>query len=121
MIGGIIKTDMKYSNSKIFHIFNLSNKQIIVIHQEKSKKFHKAIFIKNIIKKFIKNNNKNEISFITSVQKYDINSKIYFLDNYDEYHNNLKELNELNTELYIIINKYEYCKYFVRENEGKLN
>ena len=33
--------------------------------------------------------------------------------------NNLKELNELNTELYINDNKNKYQKYFIPENEGE--
>ena len=34
------------------------------------------------------------------------------------FHDNLKELNELNTELYINNKKYKYKKYFIPEKEG---
>ena len=42
-----------------------------------------------------------------------------FLDNYNNAHNNLKELNVMNTELYINNKKYEYEKYFIPEKEGE--
>ena len=57
--------------------------------------------------KYIKKD-ENEIQILINICENDIKSKIYFLDN--EYiennikkssHNNLKELNEFNTELYI--------------------
>ena len=52
---------------------------------------------------------------------------VYFLDNgyrdnnYKEYyeHDNLKELNEFNTELYINKKQYKYKKYFKPEKEGE--
>jgi surface protein len=60
------------------------------------------------------------------IEKDDINKEIYFLDNThskDEngikhYHGNLKELNNINTELYINNIKKEYKKYFIPEKEG---
>ena len=36
----------------------------------------------------------------------------------EHYHDNLKELNEKNTELYIYNKKYKYSKYFKPEKEG---
>ena len=61
------------------------------------------------------------------INKDDISKEIYFLDNTDgfkddegikHYHDNLKELNESNTELYINNKKVEYKKYFIPEKEG---
>ena len=56
---------------------------------------------------------------IVKVEEDDINKKIYFLDNYKD-NNNLKEINESNTELYIN-NKKEnvFKKYFVPGKEGE--
>ena len=58
---------------------------------------------------------RNEIYILVQIEKQDINKEIYFLGN-DK--NNLKELNELNTELYINNIKYKYKKYFKPEKEG---
>ena len=94
-------------------------------------------YINNIYNKI----NNNEIQLTIKIGKDDINKKIYFLDNTDgnipvrlevneeseyglkeirEKHNHdfLKELNELNTELYINNKKYKYEKYFIPEKEG---
>ena len=67
----------------------------------------------------------NEIEIIIKVEKEEINKEIYYLDNTDyvddfkvkHYHNNLKELN--NVEVYINNTKYEYKKYFKPEKEGE--
>ena len=53
--------------------------------------------------------------------------KYIFLDNYkyvdnkgiEHFHDNLKELNELNTQLYINNNKEKYKKYFELKKEGE--
>ena len=72
-------------------------------------------------------NQHNEIKINVKISKDDINKDIYFLDNTDcfiddkgikHYHDNLKELNELNTELYINDKKYKYKKYFNPDKEG---
>ena len=71
----------------------------------------------------------NEIKIMINIDEKDINNKIYFLDNeYIEnnikksYHDNLKELNEFNTELYIKKGnkekKEKYKKYFIPEEKG---
>ena len=77
----------------------------------------------------IKNNNEysNEIDIKIIVDEYDINKKIYFLDNYESkdydeikhFHDGLKELNDKNTELYINNIKYKYKKYFIPKEEGE--
>ena len=63
------------------------------------------------------------------IDKEDINKEIYILDNINgeyweenqwkkRYHDNLKELNESNIELFINNEKMEYRKYFIPKNEG---
>jgi len=50
----------------------------------------------------------NEIKILINIEQKDIGKNIYFLDNFEyednmgikHYHDNLKELNELNTEIY---------------------
>ena len=63
----------------------------------------------------------NKIKMILKIRQTDLNQKIYFLDNTKDYkdkngifhyHDNLKELNKSNTELYIDGIKTEYKKYF---------
>ena len=78
-------------------------------------------------KKDIKDYN-NEIDITIKVNKEDINKKIYFLDNvyeidyvYYSNHDNLKELNENNTELYRDGIGEKYKKYFIPKNEGEYN
>ena len=70
---------------------------------------------------------KNEINMNIRINKDEINEKIYFLDNtkgnvdnkgIEHYHDYLKELNKLNTELYINNIRYEYNKYFIPKKEG---
>ena len=68
----------------------------------------------------------NEIKIAVKINENDINKAIYFLDNtdftddkgIDYFNNNLKELNELNTELYINDKKYGFKKYFYPDKEG---
>ena len=72
-------------------------------------------------------NDYNEIRIIINISKDDINKDIYFLDNTDgieenkgikHYHDNLKELDETNTELYINDKQIKYQKYYRFEKEG---
>ena len=100
--------------------------------EEKNKKIEiekSQIIEKNELKLYKKNNivKTNEIKLIINIDKEDVNKDIYFLDNtkYKElltgikhYHDNLKELNESNTELYINDKKYNYKKYFKPDKEG---
>ena len=60
---------------------------------------------------------KNEIIITVDISRKNINQKIYFLDNTNK-HDNLKEMNKNNTELYINNVKYEYQKYFIPKKEG---
>ena len=139
--GGNMKLNYKFSP-----IFNLYNNKLIGICKESNKKYYnRGIFLKNNINEFIKIcnyqnhikykymheylRNKNAIIILIKIEKEDLNKKIYFLDNgykgfknneWIEYyeHDNLKELNKFNTELYIDYRKYEYEKYFEPEKEG---
>ena len=84
--------------------------------------------LKMIKKKEIKPNEKNEIRMVIEIDEFDINNEIYFLDNTNgytddgtnikHYHDNLKELNESNTELYINDKKYKFKKFFKPDKEG---
>ena len=134
IINNINKSELRcscnlYSNSSGFPIFNLSNNKLIGLYETKSDYFIKGIFLKFIINELIKeikygfnyelkynNNIKNEINILINVEKDYINKKIYILDNYEykdnngiiHIHDNLKELNEFNTELYIDKKKEKY-------------
>jgi len=68
------------------------------------------------------------MDILVKVEKDDINKKIYFLDNFDDYdyknnikhsYNHLDKLNNKNTELYINNIKNEYNKYIIPKVEGK--
>ena len=71
---------------------------------------------------------KNEIRMIIKIDNNDVNKEVYFLDNSNykdkekkkHFHDYLKELNELNTELYIDGIKYKYTKCF-KFSEGEHN
>ena len=120
----IIYTGNINSISKFSPIFNLSNNKLIGIHKNKSKYYNKGIYFKSIINKNIYYN--SEVEILIKIERNDINKEIYFLDNYEykdnegitHYHDNLKEINKLNTELYINDKKYKYKKYFKFEKEG---
>ena len=117
-------------------ILSLSTNKIIGIHKgfvrKKYEIFNIGTYLKYPLDELNKNNNsnknnniKNEIKIQLKINKDDINKKIYFLDNTDgdeasrgSYHDNLKELNKLNTELYINNEKYKYKKCFIPKEEG---
>ena len=129
------------SNSICSPIFNANNNKLIGIYRYNSNHYAKGIFLKLLIKKFIKEYNyskkeiddlndiKNEISITINVNKEDINKKVYFLQQNDcqndimpernSKNDNSKELNEINTEIYIDKIKQEYKRYFIPEKEGK--
>ena len=129
-IKDIINSKIIYSsninlNFKDFPIFDLSNNKLIGISKENSKLFNNGLFFninefineyKNT-KQFFRDNNQNEIDIFINIEDKDINKEIYFLDNNDNIHNNLKELTELNTELYINDIKQQFKKYFIPDKE----
>jgi len=120
-------------NLKEVYNNNELKKDLKEINNDKNNinKFNNIINIYNKIKN-IKNKNfkENEIKLTLDIEERDINKDIYFLDNTEfknyinddnieeHYHEFLKELNELNTELYINNIKYNYKKYFKPEKEG---
>ena len=71
----------------------------------------------------------NEILLTLQIDEPQIGKKVYFLDNtykkdddniIIELHDNLKEMNELNTELFINDIKYKFNKYFIPEKTGEV-
>ena len=122
----ICTTDLVSSGGPIL---NLLNNKIIGIHKGSIKKnrinkYNIGTYLKYPLNEI--NKLKNEIKMKIKIEKDDINKEIYFLDNThskDEngikhYHGNLKELNNINTELYINNIKKEYKKYFIPEKKG---
>ena len=113
-----IEEDINSENN----IIEINNK----VEEEKSENINENK-IENNIKEGISSKEINEIEIKINVEEEEINKDIYFLDNTDyidennikHYHDNLKELNELNTELYIYDKKYEFKKYFRPENQGE--
>ena len=65
------------------------------------------------------NKYENEIILKIYVDQNYNNTIVYFLDNYRNSHDHLKELNKLNTKLYINDKKYGYKKYFIPEKCGE--
>jgi len=103
-------------------ILRLSNKKIIGIHKQGGKNYNRGTLLKYPINEYL---NKYEIKLEIKIEKKDINKDIYFLDNHKDfydfdvfYRDNLKELNELNTEILINNKKYKYTKSFKPEKEG---
>ena len=127
LIKKVLKSTIKFScyvneNSKGLPIFDLTNNKIIGIYDGKSKYYNNGQLLNNIVKQLnIIEKCKNEISLLINIDKYYVNRKVYFFDNYDELHNNLKELDEYNTELYIDNIRYKYNKFFIPKKEGKFN
>ena len=99
-------------------ILGLSNNKIIGIHKEslKNYEFNRGTLLKYPINEYLNKN--DEIKLKLKIGKFDINKDIYFLDNNTKGHDNLKELNELNTEIFIDNKKYKYTKCFKPEKEG---
>ena len=113
-------------------ILQLSNKKIIGIHKDTKYNYNRGTYLKFPINEYLNlfyGKKNNIISMKIIIDKEDINKNIYFLDNTDSlyfengnwvehHHDNLKELNELNTELFINNMKYKYKKYFKPIEEG---
>ena len=115
-------------------ILKLSNQKIIGIHKEGVSKhnYNRGILLKYPINEYLNKINKkikkknNEIKLLLKIEKEDINKDIYFLGNKDgdykgfskHHHDNLKELNEFNTEIFINNKKYKDTKSFKPGKEG---
>ena len=115
--------------SKFSPIFNLTNNKIIGIYRNNSNFYKKGISFKLILEEFFLYNKyykNSEINISVQVDKKDVNKKLYFLDNYYynqdnnliNSHDNLKELNSLNTKIFINNKEYQYNKYYKPEKEG---
>ena len=147
-INNINNFEIKYSgnlvdNAKIAPIFNLSNNKIIGIHKTNSIYHNEGIFLKKIIHDFInyytikkKINEKiynkkikNIININIDMTDFKEQEKIFFLYNYEleddegkyNSHNNLKELNSNNTEIYINNKKHDFSKFFIPKKKGSYN
>ena len=141
IIKDILNSDIIYIANRILNtrfslIFNLNNNKLIGIFRKVTKCYNRELLLKFIIKEVIKEYNKNkghnnfnlpnEINLLVKVYKNQVNEKIFFLDNYEYFdnkgrkhnHDNLNELNESNTELYINNDKFNYEKYFIPKEEG---
>ena len=104
-------------NSNFSLIFNLNNNKLIGLHKNNAKYYYnEGIYFKNIIKE-IKNYliNINEINILVNIEKEDINKEIYFIN---DANNDLKQLNEYNTELFINDKKEIYKRYINSEKIG---
>ena len=115
-------------------ILLLSNKKIIGMHINRINKcnYNIGTLLKYPINEYLNMTNEKENNIIKikiKIEKENIFKNIYFLDNTDDiykengyvvehHHDNLKELNELNTEVFINNIKYKYEKYFKPEKEG---
>ena len=116
-------------------ILSLTEMKVFGIHKGSSENFNfnKGLFLKNPIEEFLiehekRLNLKNEIIITFNPILKEKNEKFYFLDNTEKEdssgniienksHIYLKELNELNTKLFIDEKEYKYQKYFIPEKE----
>ena len=115
-------------------ILNLDTFKVIGIHSgnfnNNNNNYNIATIIKypieGLIKEYPPKIEKNEILLKLIIGEEDINKEIYFLDNGSfmnkenegDIHNNLKELNENNTQIYINNIEHKYCKCFKPEKKG---
>ena len=146
LINDIDDSQITYSgnintNSEGSPIFSASSNKLIGIHQSITNCYNRGKFLKLSIKDFIARYEhiqrlkykkehlqdlENHINIIINIKKSDINKTIYFLDNYEyedeegvkRFHDNIKELNKENTELFINNKKYEYKNYLIPKRKG---
>ena len=138
IIKGLNEFEIKYLSNKTelpknSPIFNLSSNKVIGLYQNNNNYYNKGIFFNILINEFIKEYRHeqklyNEIDLYYKVNYYETYKKHYFLDNFayiddqdikHQQHDNLQELNEFNTELYIDNEKVKYKKYFIPKKEGE--
>jgi len=102
-------------------ILDLSNNKVIGVHSgfHKLENYNIGIYLEYPINEYLNNKNlikkNNNILITLKIEKKDINKEIYFLNNDDKV---LKELNELNTQLFINKMEYKYSKFFKPVKEG---
>ena len=89
-------------------------------YNENPKKIILEDYIKNNMEGFNNNITNNIIKMKLKIEKDDVNKPTKILYNIESQRKdcNLKELNELNTELFINEKKYDYKSYFTPEKEG---
>ena len=111
-----------YYGSSGSPILDISNNKVIGIHKSSSKNenYNIGIYLKYPINEYLNNKNLikkdyNILIITLKIEDTDINKEIYFLNNSNE---NLKKLNESNTELFIIDTQIKYENYFKPEKEG---
>ena len=102
-------------NAEYSFIFNLNNNKLIGNHKNSTKYYNKGIIFNNIIKEIKNYSIMNEINILINIEKEDINKEIYFLN---DTVNDIKELNDKNTELYINDMKEKYKTYIKTEKIG---
>jgi len=110
-----------YYGSSGSPILDISNNKVIGIHKScsKNENYNIGTYLKYPIKEYLNNKNiikkENNILITLKIDNKDINKKIYFLNNSND---NLKELNESNTELFINDTQIKYENFFKPEKEG---
>ena len=110
-----LDTKFNHKEGKInLEIYN--SKWQKLIEKLLSNDFHDRPNIKNICE-MINKEKKNEIVLTLLINKTEIGKQIYFMDK-SEIYNNLKEINNLNTDLFINDIKKDFSKYFYPEKEG---
>ena len=111
---GIHKRIVSKDGENLFNIGSLLKYPLIELN---AIKLNKNIFLSDQSHIMKINKKINEINLELKIGIGDINKDIYFLDNSFK-HNNLKELNSSNTEIYIDKKKYKFCKYFRPLKQG---
>ena len=119
---------LPYDNDLIGCPLILFNNKVIGIQNTCNKATSLKQSITEYNKKF--NKNKNHLLLTLKIGKNDINKKIFFIDNTERnyyengkeishYHDNLKELSEKNTIIYINNKRQKlFKKYFIPEYQG---
>ena len=115
----------RYDIDKVFDLVLKYNKQFSLKKNSNNLDDISKNILNNQINYF-NSNKKNELIMTIKIGKSEINKDIYFLDNTDytdekdikHYHDNLKELNEHNVELYVNDIKHKYEKFFKFKKEG---
>ena len=110
------KIDIYALGCIIYELFTLNVYYLDKIIFEKECKIENLYDRLNIdeVNKYL---NKNEIELTLEIDRFDINKKIYFIDN-TPYHDKIKEMNKLNTKIYINDKYQKYKKYFIPKKEG---
>ena len=117
-------SDMSYMfcycyNLNDLGLFNIENNKFIKQNYMYEMCINLDCFSFNDQNSDVINKYENEIILKIYVDQNYNNTTVYFSDNYRNSHDHLKELNKLNTKLYINDKKYGYKKYFIPEKCGE--